>query len=100
MRIRFLDELLDGHLWASIFGHRTTFSNFTRLERAGCCFLLLELIMVGALFFTDLGENKPLGPFFSYYLLFRGTVVSQLFEGTTVSTLLKQSMYCNKFNVF
>ncbi|KAL3309693.1 polycystic kidney disease 1-like 2, partial [Cichlidogyrus casuarinus] len=61
-------NLTEGHLWISIFS-RLAHSRFTRLERVGCCLLLIFLSMLtGCMFYRNLGPAVDknvltLGPF-------------------------------------
>ena len=69
------NKIIDGHLWISIF-YKPTQSNFKRVDRVTCCFVLLFLSkLMNILYYdikssanTDHGFNLNLGPFKLTYI--------------------------------
>ncbi|NWX90256.1 PKDRE protein, partial [Nothoprocta pentlandii] len=59
--INLAENLIDGHLWFSIFAHTIT-GTFSRLQRLSCCLAILLLnLLVNIMFFNaDKSEESPL----------------------------------------
>ncbi|NXA39959.1 PKDRE protein, partial [Eudromia elegans] len=59
--INLAENLIDGHLWFSIFAHTVT-GTFSRLQRSSCCLAILLLnLVVNIMFFNaDKREESPL----------------------------------------
>uniref|UniRef100_A0A8C4J5U9 Polycystin family receptor for egg jelly n=1 Tax=Dromaius novaehollandiae TaxID=8790 RepID=A0A8C4J5U9_DRONO len=59
--INLAENLIDGHLWFSIFAHIVT-GTFSRLQRLSCCLAILLLnLLVNIMFFNaDKSEESPL----------------------------------------
>lgn len=75
-------DLTDGHIWFSII-MRPPRSNFTRLQRVGCCLCLLLSTMLSNAMFYRVAEGRASGKVF-YALLSLDFVSTRCFYENSI----------------